>query len=356
MPREETRHRRCSGPPDRTSRDGRRGRAGGQIQRHLIGRRRGAQRRRALGDQLPVAAAVERAIEAEVRGAGNERVDAAATGVRDTEHAPAGGRKDDIGITRLHSDGPTARPANCALPMGPCQDLPPLVLLYRPTPAVHPLPQAFGSPVPAHSVSADGSLGSSMISATLLCSNVCDWNSHVGSAASASGVIHTPPLALASQSGSCPRRSWDRWRRNGTAAEVVGPRVVDRAIPERIVCTLAVDGPGGSTRRRQRPAALSVPASRHAHRQRPRTGCRYPVWRAGASLARPCRPRPLRAAWPNRRERAMAANFLARPIGNFFNRPVSRAESSRHRLISRGGVAKGETRTTVHGERARAPR
>ena len=69
---------------------------------------------------------------------------------------------------------------------------------------MHPLPQAFGSPVPAHSVLADGSFGSSINSATLLCSKVCDWNSHPGSVASASRVIHTPPFALASQSRQSP--------------------------------------------------------------------------------------------------------------------------------------------------------
>ena len=63
---------------------------------------------------------------------------------------------------------PTARPANCATPIGPLHESPPLVVRYRPTPAVQPLPHALGSPVPAHRVSDEESFGSSASAATLL--------------------------------------------------------------------------------------------------------------------------------------------------------------------------------------------
>ena len=63
---------------------------------------------------------------------------------------------------------PTARPPNCAAPIGPRQESPPFVVRYRPTPAVQPLPHAFGSPVPAHRVSDEASFGSSASTATLL--------------------------------------------------------------------------------------------------------------------------------------------------------------------------------------------
>src|SRR5262245_63572897 len=56
---------------------------------------------------------------------------------------------------------PTARPENSAAPNGPFHESPPFLVMYTPTPAVQPLPQALGSPVPAQRVSDVASFGSS---------------------------------------------------------------------------------------------------------------------------------------------------------------------------------------------------
>src|SRR5262245_23748494 len=66
---------------------------------------------------------------------------------------------------------PTARPANCAARIGPRHESPPLVVKYRPTPAMQPLPHALGSPVPGHRVSEEASSGMWAGAETLLPSN-----------------------------------------------------------------------------------------------------------------------------------------------------------------------------------------
>src|SRR5215208_3563461 len=73
-----------------------------------------------------------------------------------------------------------------------------------PTPTPQPLEQAFGSPVPAHSVLL--SFGSSSSDDVFCCSKFAEMNSHCGpsfsavaglSVASALSVRHTPPFVVA---------------------------------------------------------------------------------------------------------------------------------------------------------------
>ena len=74
-----------------------------------------------------VGAAVERAPQAEVRRAGNERVDAAAAGVRDAADGAARGGEDHLrvaGLDRDRADGPVGE---LLAPIGPFHVRPPFV-------------------------------------------------------------------------------------------------------------------------------------------------------------------------------------------------------------------------------------
>src|SRR5918992_3589624 len=73
-----------------------------------------------------------------------------------------------------------------------------------PTPASQPDAQPLSSPVPAHSVLARRSFGSSSSEPMLLCSNSIDRYFQFGWRASALFVRHTPPPAFAIHSRQLP--------------------------------------------------------------------------------------------------------------------------------------------------------
>src|SRR3989442_7300554 len=73
-----------------------------------------------------------------------------------------------------------------------------------PTPATHPLPHVFPSPVPTQTVFPLGSLGSSATDPTALPANADDRYIQCGSGSTGSSVRQTPPPEVAAYSRQEP--------------------------------------------------------------------------------------------------------------------------------------------------------